>query len=88
MPYSHLVEPYSRQYIHKEHSFSSAQISHSLGRERSSKKKIPVEISKKSVKKGVKIRFPKTVVKEKGNPQAAKIGSDIRERKSWTCIKL
>jgi hypothetical protein len=59
-----------------------------LGIKRSSEKKRAVEISRNIVKKGVKIRLPKTVVKEKGNPQATKTGNETRERKSWTCIKL
>ena len=48
---------------------------------KSSKKKIPVEISRKRVKKGVKRRFPKTVVKENGNPHVTSTGNEIRERK-------
>ncbi len=44
--------------------------------------------SKKNERRGVNTRLPKTVITEKGNPQAMSMGSDIRERKSCTCIKL
>ena len=49
-------------------------------------KKIREEHSKNNVKKGLKIKFPTTLINERGSPHKTKIGKVAKEIKSCICI--
>lgn len=61
---------------------SSGQINHALGRYISSQKNTSEAKSKKRVSSGAKIRLPSGESIDSGKPQATRMGSDIRVRKS------
>lgn len=72
---------------HKVVRYSSSAIKKLLGKPHSSLKKISDERNKKSIRKGEKIKLPRKLATEIGNPHDKRIGHETSVIKICSCRK-